>query len=99
MPTKGRVTATVQMTPGRDDDLIRWFRKLPKGERNEALKNVLRLGLGKSAVDYHPSNAAAPDGLPDRLAALEEELQRQAQWIEYLNNQLEGRASVENVSQ
>ena len=95
MSAKGRVTATVQMTPGKDDDLIRWFRKLPQGERNRALKNALRAGLGKPPMDYRSS---APDGLPDRLAVLEEELRRQAQWIEYLNSQLEGRTLVAEVA-
>lgn len=88
---KKRETATIKMTPGKDDDLIRWFRKLPKGERNETLKNLLRAGLGKPIVDYH---ASVPEGLPERLEALEAQLEIQAQWIDYLNRQLEGRTFV-----
>lgn len=91
MPSKDRVMASVQMTPGKDDDLIRWFRKLPQGERNQRLKNTLRAGLGKPTVDYKTD---APAGLPERLEALERQLETQAQWIEYLNNQLEGRTVV-----
>lgn len=40
-----RITGTIQMVPGKDDDLIRWFTNLPSGNRNDMLKQVLRFSL------------------------------------------------------
>ncbi len=40
-----RVTLTVKLTVGKDDDLIEWLASLPKGRRQAAIKGVLRGAL------------------------------------------------------
>jgi hypothetical protein len=48
---KVRVAATVQMVAGEDDDLIVWYRQLPKGAGNREIKEVLRRGLGLPVLE------------------------------------------------
>lgn len=40
-----RVTLTVKMTTGKDDDLIDWLASLPKGERQALVKRLLRAAV------------------------------------------------------
>lgn len=40
-----RLSATLQLVGGQDDDLIRWVANIPLGGRNAAIKTVLRCGL------------------------------------------------------
>ncbi len=37
-----RITLTVKLTVGKDDDLIDWLASLPKGERQSLIKRLLR---------------------------------------------------------
>src|SRR5579862_9048380 len=37
-----RITLTVKLTTGKDDDLIEWLASLPKGERQALVKRMLR---------------------------------------------------------
>lgn len=37
-----RVTLTVKLTPGKDDDLIQWLASVPKGRRQSIIKTMLR---------------------------------------------------------
>ena len=37
-----RVTLTVKLTTGKDDDLIDWLGSLPQGQRQSAVKHMLR---------------------------------------------------------
>lgn len=60
MPSKIRVTGTIQMYPGKDDDLIHWFTNLPEGSRNDALKNVLRFSLFDVQPEPAHSKPVAP---------------------------------------
>jgi hypothetical protein len=36
----------VRVSPGRDDDLIDWLEALPPGDRSEAVREALRIGIG-----------------------------------------------------
>lgn len=45
MPARNRTSATIQLAPKRDADLIKWLERIPPGGRNAALKNTLRCGL------------------------------------------------------
>lgn len=87
-----RETITVKLTPGKDDDLINWWNRLPKGTnlpgentRQNILKTMLRTALDlpippadADALDRLTAEfAAALDEERERRAALEQELQRQ----------------------
>ena len=37
-----RITLTIKLTAGKDDDLIAWLASLPKGERQATAKQLLR---------------------------------------------------------
>jgi hypothetical protein len=43
---QNRVTAPLKLFRGTDADLIQWLDSIPKGQRNGAVKNALRRGLG-----------------------------------------------------
>ena len=45
MPSKGRMTVTLQLYIGQDDALIRWVESITLGTRSAALKRVLCNGL------------------------------------------------------
>jgi hypothetical protein len=46
MATKTRrEAATIQLTQDEDSDLIRWLAGIPKGGRNQRIKDALRAGL------------------------------------------------------
>ena len=40
-----RVTLTIKLTAGKDDDLIDWLASLPRGQRQSAVKRLLREAL------------------------------------------------------
>lgn len=44
--TEKRKPYTIQLTPGPDDDLINAIKGITEGQRNQALKDALRVGLG-----------------------------------------------------
>lgn len=83
-----RVTVTIKLTPGRDDDLIIWWRNLQKGTyhersgKQEALKKFLRLGL-----DMPEPEQGLTEEEKNRLAQLES-------LVETLLNQPAGTSSV-----
>ncbi len=71
MPANNRVPAIIQLTPGKDDDLIRWLRKIPIGGRNATLKTALRSGLDLP----QPEPATGSTSSLEQLAALTGEVQ------------------------
>lgn len=76
-----RRTITVKLTPGKDDDLIRWWKKLEKGDhttpnggKQEVAKRTLRLGIGlpqpqSEAPAIHITAQEAIEKLRDELYA------------------------------
>jgi len=46
-----RVTLTVKLTVGKDDDLIDWMSSLPKGQRQALVKQVLRDAVQQHSED------------------------------------------------
>lgn len=87
---KKRVGAPIQLVYGEDDDLIKWYGKLPKGQRQQTLKNMLRVALKMplpAPVATVPTNAADVERvamLETVIGQLQEQLGIQQQWIEYL---------------
>lgn len=92
---KERIGVTLQLIVGEDDDLINAIRSLPIGERQAALKNVLRQALGMP-LPVVEVETVAPD------MSLYMELQQQIEALnERLNNPFVPPAppSVETVDQ
>jgi len=75
MSTK-RLPFTIQLTPGKDDDLIAQIKALPEGERNTAIKNVLRSGFALSGNNPILHNAPIEPSdlreLSERVATIQE---------------------------
>lgn len=77
-----RVTLTLKLTVGKDDDLIAWWEALPSGKRQTIMKALLRDFIEQSAnkpsLDAQLGQIASDtawlrdslSGLPDYLAAL-----------------------------
>lgn len=45
-PAKNRVGITIQCVVGEDDDLIKWYENIPRGEGARIIKDALRRSLG-----------------------------------------------------
>jgi hypothetical protein len=51
-----RITKTIQLVEGMDDDLIAWFNALPEGKGQQAIKAAIRAGIGGGGqTDGHQS--------------------------------------------
>lgn len=48
-----RTSIPLKLRPGEDDDLVRWYNELPKGKRQEVLRQALRAGIGKVTMNGH----------------------------------------------
>lgn len=46
-----RVTVTIKLTAGKDDDLLAWLTALPKGERQANVKRMLRDAVRRQQED------------------------------------------------
>ncbi len=99
MPSRNRIPATIQMVQGEDDDLIAWYTALPKGERHQALKDVVRAGLGLVIKpDVHRESKTLFEA--DQLEALRQDLYREwTTWTQQLVESLPNfvHASVEQT--
>ena len=49
-----RITKAIQLTPGRDDDLIAWFDALPAGQGQEFIRDALRRGIQEQQQTVAP---------------------------------------------
>jgi hypothetical protein len=74
MNRQKRVTITLKLLPGKDDDLITWWLSLPVGSRQGLLKGVLRTymrekaGQKDDATWMREALAALPDYLEQVIA-------------------------------
>jgi hypothetical protein len=48
-----RVTVTIKLTAGKDDDLLAWLAAFPKGERQANVKRMLRDAVRRQQEDEH----------------------------------------------
>lgn len=62
-----RITKTLQLVEGQDDDLIAWFARLPDGTGQRAFKDALRKGIAGNGGNHTPVPVAPPD---DTLSAM-----------------------------
>jgi hypothetical protein len=57
-----RITKSLQLVVGQDDDLIAWFNSLPDGQGQQKIKETLRKGInGKGGSSPSPAPNAPPD--------------------------------------
>jgi hypothetical protein len=57
-----RITKSLQLVEGQDDDLIAWFNNLPEGQGQQKIKEALRKGInGKHGGSPQPSPNVPPD--------------------------------------
>lgn len=57
-----RITKSLQLIVGQDDDLIAWFNGLPDGQGQQKIKETLRKGInGKGGSSPTPAPNAPPD--------------------------------------
>lgn len=77
--TDKRQPYTLQLTPGIDDDLIEAIKGLAYGQRNQALKTALRIGLGLETAAPDIGNLTA---LADDLRWVKEALQDMPGWLD-----------------
>jgi hypothetical protein len=54
MSRRKRITATIKMTYADDSDLIEWWHSIPLGNRNAALKEIIREYIAREGGYYHP---------------------------------------------
>jgi hypothetical protein len=98
MARKTRTLATAAFVEGLDADLINWFEALPKGARNQAIKDALRVGLGLGGRRARRAAAVEDDMTTRKLEQLESEYRQKMawvdQWIEYLNSRVEQVAAL-----
>jgi hypothetical protein len=76
-----RVTHSVKLTVGKDDDLIAWLENVPSGQRNGLLKTILREYMQR----------ATDTGLTAQI----ERIERDTVWLRMVLSQLP--AQIENV--
>lgn len=86
MPSKKRVSVTLQFVRGQDDELIKWISQLENGTRNGVMKAALRDGLKLPA---RSKRVSADEQIQRKLDELEREYRAKMewvdQWIAYLN--------------
>ena len=74
MARQPRLTVTLKLTPGKDDDLIRWWLEQPVGERQRRIKALLRAQLDAeyiAAQRHHDDVAWIREALADLPSYLE----------------------------
>ena len=74
-----RVTLTVKLTVGKDDDLIEWLAAFPKGTRQAQVKQILRSAVQDNHGDEHQLTRIEQDTAWLRMALTE-----MPTWIEGL---------------
>ena len=85
-----RVTVTIHLTPGKDDDLIRVVTAVPLGQRMNAVKGILRgvaASGGAAALIPQPKQMALP--MPDYDRKLDR-LVGKMEWMETVINDWPG---------
>lgn len=79
-----RVTVTIHLTPGKDDDLIEVVRAIPMGQRMNVFKNVFRgvtAGKGASVLPIPQQQPLPMPMMPDHSEALKH-LTDKIEWME-----------------
>lgn len=59
-----RITKAIQLTPGRDDDLIAWFDTLPPGQGQEFIRDALRRGIQEQQSTATPIAQHVQESIP-----------------------------------
>lgn len=82
MSRRKRITATIKMTLTDDSDLIDWWRSIPLGSRNAALKDILREHLAREGRYYRPrQNPVTAAMMPTLDPGQWAQLRDDAAWI------------------
>ena len=63
-----RIPITIQAVPGQDDDLIFWLRCIPKGDKQQRLKDTLRAGI--EAATAHETALESVKAILARIDAI-----------------------------
>jgi hypothetical protein len=76
--TEKRKPYTIQLTPGADDDLINAIKGITEGQRNQALKDALRVGLG---LENAPPDQMGMTTLAEAVTRIEYQLSTLPGWF------------------
>jgi len=75
-----RVTLTIKLTDGKDDDLIQWIASIPAGRRQAVVKHLLREALERR----DPTTAQRLEQVGQDVAWLRAALSEMPTWMEGL---------------
>jgi hypothetical protein len=75
-----RVTLTIKLTDGKDDDLIQWIASIPTGRRQAVVKHLLREAL----ENQDPTTAQRLEQVGQDVAWLRAALSEMPTWMEGL---------------
>jgi len=91
-----RVAQTIQLTQGQDDDLIYFVMAIPKGHRQQALKDMMRLGL-RLPARHKPVATDGTTALEKQLASQQQAITLLSESIRQLQEQLSNGVVVTTV--
>lgn len=88
-----REAITIQLVPGKDDDLIRWLSRVDKGKRDPAIKAAIRDGLKMPQPAAQQAGAEVSPLMLQQMqefaSVFAERMGWVEQWVGHFNQQIE----------